>query len=156
MPSKYWTILSSVQQQLQAVGGAPQNVALRRKLVGLKVDTTPFWVVAPGRGGEKIVEHTFCGQGSPGKPTVVYDYPVVVALIYGGNEVMSTGLQNLLDTRAAVRNAIYQIIGGAIPAGAFDLNMDPDEVSELGAFLGTNYDVNGFGFQYRTDEVMLS
>jgi hypothetical protein len=155
MPANYWNILTTVQTSLAGITGAPSNVAIRRKLLGLKVDTTPVWVICPGRGGEQIVQETFAGRSSGGKAGVWYDYSVAVAMIYGGNELIgATALEAFMNIRETVRNTLYQV-ATAIAAGGFDINMEPQEVSELAAFMGTTYDVSGFLIKYRIAEQRL-
>lgn len=153
MPAKYWNILAAVRSSLQGIIGAPPNVAIRRKLIGLKVDKTPAWVVSPGRGGEKIAFQTF--RGTSFKTGVIYEYPVAVAMIYGGNEIIGgPGLEAFLNIREVVRDTLFQV-ATAIQAGGWDINIEPDEVSELGAFMGSNYEVGGMTIRYKFDEQML-
>ncbi len=152
MASDYVQLLQGVVSELQTVPAAP-TVVLRKKLIMVPGDTPPLWIVAPGRGGEKILFHTFAGPGVMGRTTVVYGYPVVVALIYAFDELVTTDLTTNLDIRQTVRDTLYGITTGT-PDNAFDLTMDPQEVSDFGAFLGSSYDVTGFGFVYRADELM--
>ncbi len=152
MSSDYVQMLQGVVSELQAVVAAP-TVVLRKKLVMVAGDAVPLWIVAPGKGGEKIIRHTFPGPSTPTQPTVIYDYPIVIALIYPLNELLTTDLTTNLDIRQTVRDTLYGVVTGT-PNNAFDLTMDPQEVSDFGAFLGSSYDVTGFGFLYRSEELM--
>ncbi len=153
MASDFTLILQDVLTLLTAVPGAPSAVVLRKKLVMVEGDSPPLWIVAPGHGGEKIAFHTFPGPGSMGRASVVYDYPVVIALVNALDELLTTNLTTNLDTRQVVRDTMYGVATG-LPNSTYDLTMDPQEVSEFGAFLGSAYDVTGFGFNYRSDELM--
>ena len=142
MSSTYYTLLTGVQTQLQAIAGGP-TVVLRKKLWVLEGDPSSMIVVAPGQAGEKIAELMFEGG-------VNWLYPVVVAYVNPIDKTLALS-QSIYNTREAIRNALFTYFNGVI-SPAYDLEIDPEEVTEFAAAMSTNYDVTGFGMSYQTSE----
>ncbi len=157
--SHYWNLLGSVSVQLGSASipasWAPSplpSVVLRRKLVQMEGDPAPLIILAPGRGGEKIFQTTFKSTSAGGKKNVLWDYPVTVAFVQASNETLTTGLQASLDLRESLRNTLFVVDVGSIVVPAFDMEIDPEEVTDFAAFIGTNYDVTGWAMTYRVTE----
>jgi hypothetical protein len=123
------------------------NTVLRKRLEVVEGDTYPLCIVAPGTGGEKVDLQTF-------NKNVVYAYPVLVAYVAQGNGLIDLQ-QTYIDTREQIRDQLYQtLLSGA--ATVFDTKIDPEEAVNLGAYVGTNYDVSGWLVYYRSKEIRLS
>jgi hypothetical protein len=120
-------------------------VVLRTDLIVEAEDTKPIIVVAPGPALETIRFQTFLKD-------VVYDYQVLVALIWPGNRTLSADLEAYTNLREAIRNQLYQIDVIGLQT-AFDTDMKTGSVSKLAAVLGSNYRITGWQMMYSVREM---
>ncbi len=141
--------------------GLPVPVSVRKKpLILDQVDTVPRLLVWPGKQGESKGKQGFGTPGGQGGPTW-WLYPVNVALVTAGNREVEVGLQEYLDMREQLRDLIYQTAplfppASLVTAQAFDVEIEPEDVFDLRAFLGGNYDVTGMQVQFSATVRRLS
>ncbi len=144
--SDYYTILTSVQTQVATI---VTNTVLRRKLFRLESDVFPIVYVTPDLpGGDKIRQQTM-------KKGVWHNYPVIVTYVQAGASNLLTGLDTFLQVREDIRDKLYQpSLSGATQV--FDVEFDPQPVLNFAEFLGTDYDVCGWKFNYTVANVRSS
>ncbi len=146
MSSIYWQILTEVQTLVKVV---VPNCLLRRKLFRLEGDTFPLVIVAPQLPpGEHIANNVF-------NKNVIYSYPVMVVYVCAGAKDLTTGLQSFLDTREAIRQALYQPLLSNV-AAVWSTTFEPEESLKFGEFLGTAFDVSGIVLHYKSKEVRVN
>lgn len=155
MSAIYYQLLTGVQTNVGNLAGTPP-VVLRKKLALTQGDPSALVIVAPGRGGEKPDRLTYKSATTFGQTGVNYVYPVAVALIEPNDEALSANLAAYLLLRQSIRNLLFTVAPAGIVQPGYDVELDPDEVAEFGAFLGTNYDVTGWLVKYRTVENLTS
>lgn len=143
MANPYWDILGEVKTILDAVSGIP-TTDIREVPYLVAGDSAPIVFICPTEQGEQIVRETF-------KRGVVFEYPVLIAMIHASNRLVKAGLEAKLQLRHDIRRALFNMATG-LPDGSFDLDCNPQQVTELGAYLGTNYSVSGFLMLYRRAE----
>lgn len=145
--STYWRILSALGTRVGTVATAPVP-QLRQKLLALQGDTYPLLIVAPGANGEKYQGGTFGGGA-------FWAYPVTVAYVTAGNRTVATGLQAYLNLREAIRDVLFQpTLAGVASLVGVDIN--PQAVVDLQAYLTGNYDVTGWELTFESVETRTS
>jgi hypothetical protein len=139
----YWTIMSALENQLQALPGV-SVLTLRQKVVALPTENLPLTIIAPPLTGgtERIKRYLFGNQ-------VIWTYPVDVLLLTPGNRKIATGEEAYLLNRQTFRDTILATLPVLAAASTvYDLELAPLDVTDYEAFVVGNYDLTGFSVDY--------